>query len=448
VIRFSDGTFLRPWKVANPSEIEYFAWLVQRLSKDHEVTVAMESTGTYGDALRSELSEVGLPVARVSGKAARDYAEIFDGVPSQHDGKDAAVVAELCALGKSRPWPYQAPKEEDAEMAYWVDKLDAQQRVQNLWSGHWEALLARHWPELTRLIELTSVTLLKALAHYGGPAALAADPQAREQLRRWSRNALTEATIEEIVSSSAQTFGARQNAYDVKRVQEAAALALAALREKQAARVRLEELAEGNETLRRQAAVVGSVTACVAWVAIGDPRDYACGAAYRKAMGLNLKERSSGQYQGQLKISKRGPSIVRRWLYFAALRTVQKPAARDWYKAKKARDKGRGKGALVAVMRKLSLAMYAVSALGESYEPKRLFPGRPWVKVRRLCGNDRYAGKQSAPDARRLRRRRAPNACGNPEGHDRSVPSRPSAVTPTGVDVARRDVLGGGNSCR
>jgi hypothetical protein len=320
--------------------------------------------------------------------------------------------------------------------------------VQNLWSGHLEALLARHWPELTRLIELTSVTLLKALAHYGGPAALAADPQAREQLRRWSRNALTEATIEEIVSSSAQTFGARQNAYDVKRVQEAAALALAALREKQAARVRLEELAEGNETLRRQAAVVGSVTACVAWVAIGDPRDYACGAAYRKAMGLNLKERSSGQYQGQLKISKRGPSIVRRWLYFAALRTVQKPAARDWYKAKKARDKGRGKGALVAVMRKLSLAMYAVSALGESYEPKRLFPGRPWVKVRRLCGNDRYAGKQSAPDARRLRRRRAPNACGNPEGHDRSVPSRPSAVTPTGVDVARRDVLGGGNSCR
>ncbi|HUY35132.1 MAG TPA: transposase [Pirellulales bacterium] len=149
VLRFSDGTFLRPWKVKNPSELEYFVWLLQRLWKEHDVTVAMESTGTYGDALRSELTEVGLPVALVSGKAARDYAEIFDGVPSQHDRKDAAVVAELCALGKSRPWPYQTPKEEDAEMAYWVEKLDAQQRVQNLWTGHLEAHLARHWPELT-----------------------------------------------------------------------------------------------------------------------------------------------------------------------------------------------------------------------------------------------------------------------------------------------------------
>ena len=40
-----------------------------------------------------------------SSKAASDYAEVFDGVPSQHDGKDAAVVAELAAIGKSRPWP-------------------------------------------------------------------------------------------------------------------------------------------------------------------------------------------------------------------------------------------------------------------------------------------------------------------------------------------------------
>lgn len=380
VIRFSDGTFLRPWKVKNPSEIEYFVWFLQKLSKEHDVTVAMESTGTYGDALRFELAEVGLAVARVSGKAASDYAEIFDGVASQHDGKDAAVVAELCALGKSRPWCYQAPKEEDAEMAYWVDKLDAQQRVQNLWTGHLEALLARHWPELTRLMDLTSVTLLNAVAHYGGPAALAADPEARRQLRRWSRNGLKEATIEEIVSSAVQTFGARQNIYDVKRLQEAAASALSALREKQVAHARLEELAQGNEILRRQALVVGSVTACVLWVAIGDPRDYHCGPAYRKAMGLNLKERSSGQYRGQLKISKRGSSIVRRWLYFAALRTVQKPGAHDWYEAKKAKDKGRGKGALVAVMRKLSLAMYAVGARDETYDPERLFPGKPWVK--------------------------------------------------------------------
>ena len=37
--------------------------------------------------------DAGIAVVRVSPKAAHDYAEVFDGVPSQHDGKDAAVVA-------------------------------------------------------------------------------------------------------------------------------------------------------------------------------------------------------------------------------------------------------------------------------------------------------------------------------------------------------------------
>ncbi|HVC93421.1 MAG TPA: hypothetical protein VND64_07000, partial [Pirellulales bacterium] len=51
----------------------------------------------------------------------------------------------------------------------------------------------------------------------------------------------------------------------------------AASREKQVAHARLEELAQANEVLRRQAQVVGSVTACVVWVAIGDPRGLADG---------------------------------------------------------------------------------------------------------------------------------------------------------------------------
>ena len=67
--------------------------------------MALEPSGTYGDPLRQALSDAGIAVVRVSPKAAHDYAEVFDGVPSQHDGKDAAVVAELAALGKSTPWP-------------------------------------------------------------------------------------------------------------------------------------------------------------------------------------------------------------------------------------------------------------------------------------------------------------------------------------------------------
>jgi transposase len=165
----------------------------------------------------------------------------------------------------------------------------------------------------------------------------------------------------------------------VKAAQECAANALAAQRETKSAKARLEELGQKNEALCRMSKAVGMVTACVLWVTLGDPANYHCGEAYRKAMGLNLKERSSGKYHGQLKISKRGPGIVRRWLYLAAMRMVQDAEVQDWYEAKKARDKGRAKGALVGVMRKLALALHA-AARGEAFDPRRLFPGKPWVQ--------------------------------------------------------------------
>ena len=173
-------------------------------------------------------------------------------------------------------------------------------------------------------------------------------------------------------------MGLRQGPREQERMRQYASACLAAYRETQVARRELDRLAKGNEVLRRQGKVVGTATACVLRVAVGDPRDYASGAAYRKAMGLNLKERSSGEYQGRLKITKRGPSIARRWLYFAAMRQIQDSPVRRWYEAKKAKDQGRGKGALIAVMRKLALALHAVGAEGQRFEPWRLFPGR-WL---------------------------------------------------------------------
>jgi len=116
-------------------------------------------------------------------------------------------------------------------------------------------------------------------------------------------------------------------------------------------------------------------TACVLWSCVGDPRNYSCGAAYRKAMGLNLTERSSGTYQGKLKISKRGHPRARKWLYFAALRLVKQEAVALWYRAKKDPGGRDAKRAVVGVMRKLVLALYQVAVAGVAFEAGRLFPG-------------------------------------------------------------------------
>ena|GEM_PF-6176096 len=57
------------------------------------------------------------------------------------------------------------------------------------------------------------------------------------------------------------------------------------------------------------------------------------GDVVRYALGLNLKERSSGTRPGQLAISKRGPAMSRRWLFYRAMRAVQRDELKGWYEA-------------------------------------------------------------------------------------------------------------------
>jgi transposase len=178
----------------------------------------MEPTGTYGDALRHALGQAGLAVHRVSPKAAADYAESFDGVPSQHDGKDAAVVAELAAQGRSWPWPLALANEVEGELAYQVEGLDGHRRQTQLWYGRLEALLSRHWPEATALLSLTSGVLRRCLARYGGPRGLAEDPQAADRLYRWGKGLLSREKAEALVASARQTAGVPGGRWDEERL--------------------------------------------------------------------------------------------------------------------------------------------------------------------------------------------------------------------------------------
>jgi len=374
VLRWDGHNFERPWRCRNPADLACLAQALQHVAQGRRLVVALEPTGTYGDASRQALQRAGLRVHRVSPKAASDYAEIFDGVPSQHDGKDAAVVAELAAQGRSWPWPLVLPSETEQELAYQVEWLEGQRRQTQLWYGRLEALVSRHWPEATALLPLTSGVLRRCLLRYGGPRGLAEDSQAAQRLYRWGKGLLRRDKTEALAASARQTAGVPTGCWDEERLRRYAQQVQDGLRQHRQARRRLRQLAATQPIIQAMGGVVGPVTACVLWVELGNPQDYHCGAAYRKAMGLNLSERSSGRWQGQLKISKRGSSVVRRWLYLAALRWLRQEPVRSWYVRHKAQGRGAAKPALVGVMRKLALALYHVGGRGEPFDRAQLYP--------------------------------------------------------------------------
>jgi transposase len=220
VPRWGNNDFGRPWSIRNPEQLPELVRLLVQLRRGRGLRLALEPSGTYGDALRQAWHDAGLEALRVSPKAAHDYAEICDGTPSQHDGTDAAVVAELAALGKATAWPYAVKPPWEQELAYWVDWLEAQRQLLQVWSGRLEGLLARHWPEATRVLRVTKATLLQALVHYGGPAALAADGQAAARLARWGGPWLDADKVQGLLQGARSSVGIRQGEVERRRLQE------------------------------------------------------------------------------------------------------------------------------------------------------------------------------------------------------------------------------------
>lgn len=109
-------------------------------------------------------------------------------------------------------------------------------------------------------------------------------------------------------------------------------------------------------------------------------------------MGLNLVEHSSGTYQGQLRISKRGSPRVRQWLYMAVLRLIRRAGVADWYRGRKRHGAVAARKALVAVMRKLAVALYRVGVEGVAFEARKLFAARPGrQRARREPGGPRIS---------------------------------------------------------
>jgi len=138
------------------------------------VTVVMESTGTYGDAMRHQFRQAGFDIWQASAKRVHDAKEIFDGVPSLHDAKAACLIAKLHKEGLTKPWHEldEAGRALNAARREYDMHQSQYERNQN----RLEAYLSRHWPEVLGLFSLDSVTLEKLLIAYGSPQAIAACP--------------------------------------------------------------------------------------------------------------------------------------------------------------------------------------------------------------------------------------------------------------------------------
>src|SRR5213078_3130238 len=65
VLHRGAGEFERPWRIANPADVRVAVEHFKQLTIGRELVVAMEPSGTYGDALRQACHDAGVVVHRV-----------------------------------------------------------------------------------------------------------------------------------------------------------------------------------------------------------------------------------------------------------------------------------------------------------------------------------------------------------------------------------------------
>ena len=370
VLMGSDRQSLVTVKWNHPEESGRLIEELQEL--DCELVVAMESTGVYGDTLREQFRGGGFAVHQVSAKRVSDAREIYDGVPSLHDPKAAYVIARLYWEGTSREWVESTPQQREMDGLGRAYRLYQKQHQQQ--QNRAEAALQRHWPELSAQLALDSASLEELLIEYATPQAVAAQAAAvRARLRQVSRGQLSGDKIEAIIAGARHSIGIQCVGGEVEYLRVLGQELRRCRQQIATWSARLAALTDADPQLHEMGKTVGRTTTALLLGARLDPREFANPASYRKAFGLNLKERSSGRFHGQLKLTKRGPGLARRDVYLAVLRLLQHdPWVQAWYQRQLRAHASQPKGkVLVALMRKLVMALWHVGR-GEPFDARKL----------------------------------------------------------------------------
>ena len=383
------GEVLKLVRFEHPRQTALFLEVLRELQRaERKPVVVMEPTGTYGDAVRYRCHELGLPVHMMPPKYSHDFAEVLDGVPSMHDPKAATVLAKLQAIRPARAW--EPMTEARRDLRAWVDQRNPIARTLALYQGHLEAMLVRHWPEFGTYVDVYDQrSWFALLKEYPGPEAVARSSEAAAQtLRKASRGQFGHDRVRAIVDSAKATTGVPMTAGEQEKLCAIAEQIELHTRRLDALDTKLAELLSSDVELSRMATVVGPACAASIGALVGSPLAYTNARALEKAMGLNLKETSSGNTKGRVSITKRGPGQVRHLMFMAALRLLKGDAtASAWCRARKEYEAGKKLKAVVALMRRLARALWHV-ARGVSFDASKLFDTRRLDTTRPISRNN------------------------------------------------------------
>lgn len=329
-----------------------------------EVIVGYESTGSYAEPLIHFLKDKPVRLVQVNPMHTKKLKELQGNSPSKTDKKDPKIIADIIELGHALT--VVIPEGSAAELRRLFQARERMMQRRTALFNQLQDLVFISFPEFLQVVkDVKTKSARHLLQHYPMPQDIldqGVDPLAFT-LKRVSKGKLGIARAKALYEAAGQSVGVKEGRISVT-LEIKAILAditncnnLIALFEKEMARY-LEEIPYSRLILSMKG--IGLVTCAGVIGEVGDFSKFHTQAELLKLAGLNLFEISSGDHKGNKRISKRGRSLMRKLLFFAALNTVRKGGImHECYQ--RHLQKGMKKiKALIAVARKLLCVIFAL----------------------------------------------------------------------------------------
>jgi len=355
---------------------------IQSLQTAHALTAAivgMEPTGHYWLNLSNWLSDHQFEVVLVNPHLVKKNKENRDNTPSKSDKKDALVIADMVKNGyysfiRNTPEAFE-------ELRVYLSNRDSV--VTRLVSAknqihRWVDVV---FPELRQVFKnIMCVGSLATLRLFPTPEELS-KLQPQDVLRGWKslmKRHSGDRKARALLSIASRSVGSKQatHAYKLHLKQLLDEYDLACLQLK-TVEMEIVSVLERIPFAKSMLAVKGISAISLAGILgeAGDLSGYVHGNALLRHAGLNLAEASSGKWTGQMKISKRGRSRLRRFIFMMTMSLVANNTefkAMHTYnvqikKIKKMRS-------IMKLCGKLARILVGMARRGEAYNPPKTLP--------------------------------------------------------------------------
>lgn len=379
----------RPLSFSNSREgFESFqGWLrkVQAQNRLHSVIVGMEPTGHYWFQLANELREQKIQVALVNPVTTHRNKENRDNCPSKNDAKDALTIADVVSRGFYTDYAPQKVEFERLKTAmsnreYWVIQTGSLKNRIIRW-------IDLYFPEFHQVFPDWTVPRAIASLHAFPLPCDVKERKVEEIIVCWREQGMQRAGGNRGKEKAVQLLQAAARSIGETRVPEEAKKDLKRLLRAYEQNVtELEQIKEEIEEvlgdipsvpLIQSIPGMPTITIAALFGCAGNLNHYDHGQQLMRRAGLNLAERMSGTFKGQVKLSKRGDAMLRKYLFQAVLSLVKlNPDFRRWHEDNQ--RKGMKKMAsifkLIGKLARILIAMVKNKTTYRSEEPSHQHP--------------------------------------------------------------------------